>query len=99
MVQASDELGFQWQNYPQHRYLIALRYKQAKRLTRCSICQRRPIVRYTVLVHLELRGLHTPTVDPKRLIRALALCREHDAWSDDALGQWAWPDQKEGERG
>jgi hypothetical protein len=99
MAQVSDELGFAWENYPAHRFLIALRYKQAQRLTRCSICQRRPIVRQTVLVHLVLRGVETPTLDPKRLIRSLALCREHDGWSDDDLGAWAWPDWKGGEHG
>jgi hypothetical protein len=52
-----------------------------------------------VLVHLALRGIVTPSVDPKKLIRPLALCREHDALSDDQLGAWAWPDWKEGEYG
>ena len=95
MAQASGEIGFAWANYPQHRFLIALRYKQAKQLHRCSICQRKPIARHTVLVHIVLRGIHTPNLDVKRLIRSLALCRDHDAWTDEQLGQWQWPDWKE----
>jgi hypothetical protein len=98
MAQVPDAVGFHWENYPAYRLLIALRFKQAKRLTRCSICQRKPIVRQTVLVHVALRGIHTPSVDPKRLIRSLALCREHDALTDDELGTWAWG-EKEGEYG
>jgi hypothetical protein len=99
MAQASDALGFAWANYPQHRMLIALRRKQSKRLTKCSVCQRRPVIRQTVLVHVALRGIETPTLDPKRLIRSLALCKVHDGWTDDELGAWAWPDWKGGERG
>jgi hypothetical protein len=90
MAQGSDELGFAWANYPAHRFLIALRYKQAKRLTRCSLCQRRPIVRQTVLVHQMLRNIETPAMDPKRLIKALALCRGHDALTDDELADAVW---------
>lgn len=91
MAQASDAVGFQWANYPQHRMLIALRYKQAKRLHRCSICQRHPIARHTVLVHLALRGIDTASLDAKKMIVSLALCRTHDGWSDDELGAWRWP--------
>jgi hypothetical protein len=86
-----DGLGFQWSNYPQHRFLICLRYKQAQRLRKCSICARFPVVRFTALVHVALRSVETPGLDPKQLIRSLGLCREHDRWSDEELSAWVWP--------
>ena len=86
-----DELGFQWANYPAHRFLIALRFKQAQRLTRCSVCDKRPLVRYTVLVHELLRGVNAHQLNAKPLIVSLALCREHDGWADEQLADHVWP--------
>jgi len=92
MEQHEKSADFNWQNYlPQHRSLIALRYEQSKRLHVCSVCKRYPVVLRKVLVHQALRSVGAETVDPKPLIRALALCKEHAPLTDDQLADALWP--------
>jgi hypothetical protein len=91
-----DELGFAWSSYlPEHRMVIALAFKRAKRLTRCSLCQRRPVRRFTALCHQAPKGLDADRLDPKTHVRALALCRAHAQWTDEALGDVCWPGWRE----
>ena len=89
---APSNSDFSWRNYlPQHRPIIALRYEQSKRLTRCSLCGRRPLVERRVLVHVALRSVGAEALDPKALVRSLALCREHARLTDDELADHVWP--------
>jgi hypothetical protein len=92
MIPAHEELAFSWTNYaPQHRPLIALRSAQAKRLHRCSLCGRSPIIDRRVLVHVALRSVGAEALDPKPLVRSLALCKAHSSLSGEELADYAWP--------
>jgi hypothetical protein len=83
---------FAWDNYlPQHRGLIALRRVQARRLTSCTICGRRPIDLYLAIVHACLRDVGAEAYDPKLYVRSMALCLTHSALGFDELADHVWP--------
>jgi hypothetical protein len=44
-----------------------------------------------VLVHVALRSVGAEALDPKALVRSLALCREHARLTDDELADHVWP--------
>ncbi len=92
MAQHEKSEAFDWTNYaPQHRPLIALRFEQAKRLHTCTLCGHKPIVVRLALVHVALRSVGAESLDPKPLIRALALCQTCAAQSYDELADHVWP--------
>jgi hypothetical protein len=80
---------------PAHRLVILLRFKQAKRLHRCSICGRRPVRDRRALVHIVLKSLRAEALDAGEYVKALALCGEHMTLDNDALADWAWPGWRE----
>ena len=90
-MQYEESGEFQWSNYAtKHHAVILLRYTQAKRLTRCSVCGKFPIVVRKSLVHEALRSVGAERLDARSLVKALALCREHASLSDDQLGNVIW---------
>jgi hypothetical protein len=84
--------GFAWDNYaPAHRQVIAYRLRQAKRLARCSLCGTRHLRTHRVLVHVCLTRVGAEALDARPFIKALALCRTHEALSNDDLADRYWP--------
>lgn len=83
-------------NYlPAHRLVILLRFKQAKRLQRCSLCGKRPVRDRRDLVHIALKTVRAVDLDAGAYVKALALCAEHMALDNDALADVVWPDWRE----
>jgi hypothetical protein len=79
---------FDWGNYGEEtRMLIVLAWRKARNLRHCSLCRRR-IVRAAVLVPPALRLIEPPAgVVPL----PYAVCKEHDGWTPDELGDVLCP--------
>jgi hypothetical protein len=96
MPQANDADGFSMADYlPAHRLVILLRFKQAPRLHRCSLCGKKPVRDRRALVHVALKSLRAEALDAGQYVRSLALCAEHMALDHDALADYCWPGWRE----
>jgi hypothetical protein len=80
---------------PRHQLQIILVQRQTRKLKRCTICQRYPVVERRTLVHVSLRSVGAEALDGKDLIRPLALCVEHSSLDNDALADVVWPGWRE----
>ena len=60
----------------------------------CTVCGKRPLKERRVLVHMGLKRVGTDE-RVAQWVRAVALCKVHQAWNNDALADRCWPGWRE----